>query len=678
MYIDFRASAGILLFLWIGMISSPGVYGQEWKDIKSVEEVCNHYPDQMQQLLQALDLDYPGLQKVKNAFEDDNIVRACKELLNYYQLSPSGSHYHFELPSATSRRLPDADTLLAYIFEIQNVRGQVPLLDNGHRDWHYKGPNNDREWAWLSNRHFQVSQVMDAYFETGNPIYARFVDEFLRDFILASLPYPEKKGSDSVWRGLEVAARAKNWTRIFYRFQKNPLLTPATRLLILRSLLDHAHYSRNFHSQNNWLTMEISALATIAADFPEFKSSPQWLEYTVATMVESMKGQVYPDGTQTELTSHYHTVAMRNFLLFKQICDRVGYLLPGYYEETIRKMYGYIAHTVRPDGYRLLNNDGDRGSDVPLILEGAEIYQRPDWAYIATNGEQGVKPKEGPSYFYPWAGHLISRSGFDKDAHWSFFDMGPWGSGHQHNDKLHLSVAAYGRDLLVDAGRFAYTGAVAEKFRPYARSSRSHNVIMIDEKGQNEGPRLAEEAMSESQCRIEENFDWAWSSMGDYIDVQGEIEHRRGVYYQRGEFWVVVDQILTDRPRSIQALWHWHPDCRIVVQDGRTYTANSRGNLQIVPHVGSAWDVHTIVGQEEPGIQGWYSEEYNKYTPNTAVIYTTRIEENTTFVWLLQPSEGFVQDASVEILSSEKGQIKVKVISRIGGDNILSIPIGNR
>src|SRR5690606_4240246 len=142
---------------------------------------------------------------------------------------------------------------------------------------------------------------MDAYFETGNPIYARFVDEFLRDFILASLPYPGKKGSDSVWRGLEVAARAKNWTRIFYRFQKNPLLTPATRLLILRSLLDHAHYSRNFHGQRIWLTTELAALGTVGADCPEFTSSPQWLEYSVATIVDSIKGQVYRDGTQTEL-----------------------------------------------------------------------------------------------------------------------------------------------------------------------------------------------------------------------------------------------------------------------------------------------------------------------------------------------------------------------------------------
>lgn len=197
-----------------------------------------------------------------------------------------------------------------------------------------------------------------------------------------------------------------------------------------------------------------------------------------------MKGQVYPDGTQTELTSHYHNVAMMNFVLFKEICDRANAKLPAFFNETIENMYSYIAHAVRPDGNRILNNDGDKGSDRELILEGAKTYNKSEWQYMATNGKSGTEPKDGPSFFYPWVGHLISRNGYDKDAHWSFFDVGPWGSGHQHNDKLHLSISAFGRDLLVDAGRFAYTGEVADKFRPYAKGTQGHNSVLIDGKGQ--------------------------------------------------------------------------------------------------------------------------------------------------------------------------------------------------
>jgi len=217
---------------------------------------------------------------------------------------------------------------LKNVFVIQNVRGQVPCGDDGHRDWYYKGPNNDREWAWLSNRHSQISHVFSVYLETGNPKYATYIDEFLRDFIIKSMPYPAEKGGESIWRGLEVAARAKVWSRIFYGMLNSEYLTPATRLLMLSSLPDHAHYNRNFHGGNNWLTMEMTAIATIATNFPEYKNAEEWLDYSIEAMTESMKDQVYPDGVQTELTSHYHNVSLSNFELLKEICDRVNKPLP--------------------------------------------------------------------------------------------------------------------------------------------------------------------------------------------------------------------------------------------------------------------------------------------------------------------------------------------------------------
>jgi len=43
---------------------------------------------------------------------------------------------------------------------------------------------------------------------------------------------------------------------------------------------------------------------------------------------------------------------------------------------------------------------------------------------------------------------------------------------------LHLSVSAYGKDFLVDSGRFALLPVkVAEKFRPlFAKGSAGHNL----------------------------------------------------------------------------------------------------------------------------------------------------------------------------------------------------------
>lgn len=663
------------IFIFLSVQIPVNGQSADWRKITTVSEMCEAYPEQMEKIIEALDLDYQGLEKVKEAYTKGHLASACSALLEYYEHCESGSHLRRELPESSSATLPLIDTILENVFVVQNVRGQLPWKDDGHRDWHYKGPNNDREWAWLSNRHSQLNKVLEAYFETGNPRYLEYIDLFLRDFIIASWPYPGVKSRTSVWRGLEVAARAKVWTKLFYNLQESARFTPATRLLILSSLPDHAHYNRYFHGQNNWLTMEISALATIAANFPEFKSSQEWLEYAAATMTESMKDQVYPDGSQTELSAHYHTVSLRNFELFKEICDRAQYPLPAFFNETIEKMYAYTAYTIRPDGHGPLNNDGDRFDPTSLIIHGAERYDHPDWSYIVTNGQEGVKPSGEPSYFYPWAGQMISRSGYDAEAHWSFFDLGPWGSGHQHNDKLHMSITAYGRDLLVDAGRFAYTGAVAEKFRSYARSSKGHNVILIDGKGQAPGPRLTDKPIPKSQWAITDESDYAWSSMDDFIDVEGEVRHSRGVYYDRGDFWIVVDQITTDRPRKIEALWHWHPDCQVVVDGNRAYTQNDRGNLQIIPAGNQDWDIQIIEGQEDPEIQGWYSEEYNKFTTNPTTMYSTKIEDSAVFVWLLYPSESVEKDSSIVMVSLKKEEMTVRIKSHGMEEKTIRIPL---
>jgi hypothetical protein len=87
------------------------------------------------------------------------VVKASEYLLEYYKTNSTSSHYRRTQPVKTSKTISSADTILENIFTIQNVKGKVPWGDDGHRDWYYKGPNNDREWAWLSNRHQQLMTV---------------------------------------------------------------------------------------------------------------------------------------------------------------------------------------------------------------------------------------------------------------------------------------------------------------------------------------------------------------------------------------------------------------------------------------------------------------------------------------------------------------------------------------
>jgi hypothetical protein len=424
--------------------------------------------------------------------------------------------------------------------------------------------------------------------------------------------------------------------------------------------------------------MEISGLATVASNWPEFRESKAWMDYSIGTMVASMKEQIYPDGAQTELTSSYHFVALSNFKLFADICQKNKVQLPDYYIKTLEDMYNYLALTIRPDGFGLLNNDADLMNNRNRLQEAAEKYQRDDWKYIVSNGTAGKQPKEGPSFLFKWPGQLISRSGYGADAQWSFFDIGPWGSGHQHNDKLHLSVAAYGQDLLVDGGRFAYRGEVAKKFRKYATGSASHNLVMVDGKGQANGPTVAKIPLTDNLYTITKEFDYGSGIFEKFTGLEGTFTHTRSMVYVRGKFWVVADRLTTDRPRTIETLWHWHPSNKL--QDskaGIVTTDNKRGNLAIIPVGTTDWKVTQVKGQESPNIQGWYSPEYNQFEPNPTSVYSTKLNVVDTFVWILWPYESKAPAIQTKILSKDAKSVKVQVIESGKGAYTIEVPYLN-
>jgi hypothetical protein len=662
-----------LLFVLFCFVSQAVWAQADWQKITTVDEVFAAYPEQIKSIFLNLNLNYPGLEEVKKAYEKNDIPEACKKLLEYYGHSGNIK----ELPPVTQQTTSVADSILQDIYTFQMVTDRVPRLEDGRLNWNYTGPEDDIEWAWALNRNYPTNGLLAVYAKTGNPKYVKYIDQFTKDWIISSWPYPAKKSSTAMWRGLEVSFRVKMWSRVFYELWNTGLVSPATQLLILSSVPDHAHYARNFHAQGNWLTMEISGLATVASSWPELKESAAWMDYAIETMVASMKEQVYPDGIQSELTSHYHHVALNNFNLFAEICRESKVQLPDYYTKTLEDMYRYIACTMRPDGFGVMNNDGDRVYNRDRVLTAAESFNRPDWEYIASNGKTGTKP-ESTSFVFPWAGQLVSRSGFDANAHWSFFDIGPWGSGHQHNDKLHLSVAAFGHDFLVDCGRFAYRGEIADKFRKYALGSQSHNVILVDGKGQAPGPRVAEEPISENLYTIDKDFDYGSGKFDKFIDVVGNFSHTRSVLYVRGKFWVVADQLKTDRPRKIEALWHWNPACE-VREEGTGAVAGQIGNgqLSIIPVEETGWKTSLVKGQETPSIQGWYSREYNTYEPNVASVYSKEIKDNDTFVWILWPSEGKTPNIQTKVISKNEQSVKVRVVDPEQGTWEIDIPFLN-
>jgi len=451
----------------------------------------------------------------------------------------------------------------------------------------------------------------------------------------------------------------------------------------------HAEYIKKYHKvEHNHAVMELFGLIKLALCWPEFKKSEEWLEYGTRNFRHELDFEVYPDGVQNELTSHYHGVPLRYFEGVMQIMEHAGKPVPQEYSETVEAMYNYYAYTMRPDGNGLLNNDSDLDYTRPRVQTAAETYNRRDWQYIVTNGTEGLKPEGTGSVVFPWAGQVVMRSGWDRDAQWAFFDIGPWGWSHQHNDKLHLSVSAYGRDILVDSGRYWYK---PDSWRGYFISSPAHNVILVDDMVQKPDDKLTDNPMTDNYAVLPD-FDFAVGTFDKGFEVSrfteeygieqiapptdssvigapeiSDTKHVRAVVNLRGQYFVVVDMIESEAAVDASVLWHFHPDCT-VEQEGTSVlsTDAGKGNIRIIPAGTVNWDIDLIKGAEEPAIQGWYSVRYNEKEPCTVAVYKGKVTGYQTFAWVIIPDRGLVAEPDVTLMSSPAGSVRLSIMPRGG------------
>jgi len=627
----------------------------------TVEAVYRAYPSDVRELLNALDLSNPDLEAVRKAVERKKVAEAVQKLLKYYRTADTAQWLRTFTPTDTSRGFYNARQILKDAYGFHRRRDTVPRNQYGSLDWTHRGPTGDIQWTKALNRHFPIKRLLEAYLFTERDTFAHRLDRDLRDWIVHSRPYPAKKTDNPVWGELAVSFRVENWAKVFFALQDDSHLQPGTRLLMLMSLQDHAHYLKNFHSGGNLATMQLSSLALLAAAWPEFSASETWMTYATQTLKEELKRQVYPDGVHEELSASYHLLALLNFEQLIDIRQKAGKSIPKAYEENIVRMYEYLAWVIRPNGRSSLNNDSDLKDLRSPVKKAAERYDEPQWVYIATSGKEGQRPKELLSRVFPWAGQAVSRNGWHEGAHWSFFDIGPWGTAHQHNDKLHLSVHAFGRDLLVDAGRFAYQGEVAHRFRrDYGRHSRSHNVVVVDGQGQGSEPEKTDRPLGQHQYVVRERFDYARGHVG-FDEVEGKAVHRRALLYVRDEAWIVLDRIVTDRPRTVETYWHFHPECAVALSDSSIVTTDEgEGNLRLRA-ANPDWEVELVEGQDEPYPQGWYSKEYNRFVEAPVAVARQEIDGTATFAWLVTPGKGNVAPSSIQLNEATERQAKVRI-----------------
>ena len=478
-------------------------------------------------------------------------------------------------------------------------------------DWS-ADPHDYREWTYSINRFGHWRTLAEAYRETGDERYAAEFSAQVVDWVKKNpVPLFNSGNSSYTWRTIECGIRqSTTWPDGLFGVLGSESFSPEVAAIMTASMVEHARHLMDWPSVGgNWLTMESNGLATVGILLPEFKQAGQWRETGLRRQYEELDNQVYPDGSQIELTTGYHQVSLNNFLGLAKTAILNDVPLPGDYHEKLRRMFEYNLYVQMPDGRTPSLNDGNMGSVTRSMATAYGLYQDPTFQWAAARGATGTPPDHA-SHHFPYAGQMVMRSGWEPDAAYLIMDAGPYGYGHQHEDKLGIMVHALGKVQIIDPGNYHYD---ASPWRYYTIDTPAHNTIMVDGLPQRRRDGLRSEYIVDEPppANVWLSSDKLDYAAGQYDQGYGdkrqvEVVHRREVVFVKPDYWLVIDTLSGEGEHLFESMFHFDADEAEIDAAGHSVrTVDPGPNCLIAATEQPGLEARIVKGQTEPTIQGF-------------------------------------------------------------------------
>lgn len=357
---------------------------------------------------------------------------------------------------------------------------------DGKVDW-FSNPtyNQYKEWTWQLSRHEELCRLARAYRASGDERYAEGCAELFDSWVKQAVrpPLTDNGYATLCWRTIECGIRmGLIWPEIIHSFIHSPAFTDDILTDWCKSVHEHSVRLVTNPTSGNWLIHELNGLTQNGILYPFFSDAEKWRDIGFTKLSEELEKQIHPDGFQYELTTGYQGVVISHYSAIMDVAAAYGYEIPKRFYDVIEGMLNVYVALMLSNG-RIPNiNDGGHGYSKNYVREYARYFPNNETIrWLLTDGKEGKEP-DYKTVMLPYAGMIAFRSGWTNDDVSGFFDAGPFGVAHQHEDKLNLLICAYGKNLLTEANTYAYD---TSEMRKYSLSTRGHNTIRINGKDQN-------------------------------------------------------------------------------------------------------------------------------------------------------------------------------------------------
>lgn len=580
------------------------------------------------QLFARLNLELPGLAAVKAAVATNNLSAAKTELARYYR--ERTGLFHYIDAHNPAQGVPNPASVLQSAQPLVNRTGDYAAhyWDGDIFDWGAASMSS-KERMYFFETFGKAAAV-----ETGNDV-ARALVNLIRSFAWQHRSPSTLSGG--MWATMSVGIRMRTgWPTAFQCLLHSPAFTDEDIVLFLKTVWDQTDYIyRNPSETSNWLTFEMAGLYTSGVVYPEFRDAAEWRRLACETALDDTERGWLPDGMSIEKSASYGTF-FSNYYVMYDLARFVGRLAEFNFitfpTRTERLFEAYVK-LMAPDRWTPCVNDGGQADVAGVLSTGLAYFpDRDDFRWIVTKGQGGTRPAF-TSVAFPYAGYLVLRSGWETNAHYLFFDAGPVGYRHAHQDKLNVVMWAYGRQILLDSPQPGESGDWT--YLNYLRDTFSHSTGLVDNRPQRRrwynAPhpnQMPYQPLNDFAVAITEGGAWAAGSYTGSYGRAGSIgndsypyktpsnfyeswgtpaRHYRQIAFAAPDIFVVQDWFVPNDAASHTYEIRWQLDSTAVTLNApRAQTADAAApNLAVIPLRADGLQVSKVSGQLTPEVMGW-------------------------------------------------------------------------
>jgi uncharacterized heparinase superfamily protein len=480
----------------------------------------------------------------------------------------------------------------------------------------------DPRVTWEMNRGHEWVVLARCHAATGE---RKYLDQLERE--LASWRRGNPVGIGINWTSaMEAAIRIHSlvWCAGFLR--GTPSVLPGLADMIYEHTIFVSDHRSYFSSANNHLLVELSALLVAAlalgGELAELHAP------TLARLHVELERQIFPDGVNAEMATHYHVFVLEALLLVAYLQRAHGLPSPEL-DSVVKRMADYVATIRCDDGSLLQQGDNDDGCILAflrtchadqLLSAAAALSQpastregtrsAPEGTFWIAGGARSVAVGRPPprSRHFVHSGQVVLRS----RRLLATLDAGPFGFGslaaHAHCDALSISVAVDGRRLVVDRGTYRYNGDLRERDR--FRLTAAHNTAQIGslEQASPAGAFLwsRQPRCTIHRCDLTDHGDVVQASHDGFLGWT----YRRTLLHDNGVL-AIIDQFTgAGVENRVTSRCHFAPELDIATLSPSMFRAH-HGNSALACLVSSAMSARVI--------ETAHSDTYGVHTPAPTV-----------------------------------------------------------